>query len=200
MDAGADRVPPGVGETDPGDQPVPRPHRVLDQAGSTSTSRSLAPRNSRSVPSPGTSPQARPRCRSVRSPRTNGPPKSQALVAALDGHLDLPPRGRGIAGHRLRGQPGAARHDQRGPIRTGLVHMHRHVDVLVPGPVGFRVAGEPGQVIAVDQHGQRPELRDRPPGRAPRRGRRDALVVGPPEPAEDLVVDVARARPARSAG
>src|SRR5262249_17397329 len=30
---GADRVPAGMGEADPGDEPVPGPHRLLDQPG-----------------------------------------------------------------------------------------------------------------------------------------------------------------------
>ena len=33
MDAGADRVAPGVGEPDPGDEPVAGAHRVVDDAG-----------------------------------------------------------------------------------------------------------------------------------------------------------------------
>ncbi len=59
MDAGADRVAPGVGEPDPGDQPAGGAHRLFDDAGIDV----YEPQNTRSVPSPGTSPQARPRWR-----------------------------------------------------------------------------------------------------------------------------------------
>jgi hypothetical protein len=52
-------------------------------AGPRSPSRSLAPRNSRNVPSAATSPQARARWRSVRSPRTKGPPKSRPSAPRL---------------------------------------------------------------------------------------------------------------------
>ena len=57
------------------------------------------------------------------------------------------------------------------------------------GTVWLGAAGEPGQVISLDHHGELSQHRRRAPGR-PARRRRGVLVVGAPQPAECLLVEV----------
>ena len=52
------------------------------------------------------------------------------------------------------------------------------VDVAVRRAIRFWLAGETGQVEALDHDSELPEHRRRAPGRAPRRRRRGVLVVG----------------------
>ena len=153
------------------------------RSGGTSTSRSLAPRNIRSVPSPSNSPQASPRCRSSRGPRTNGPPVV-AVVAVLDGHRELPARRGGVAGHGFGRQPRIAWHDQRRPLLA--LGEQRDVHIAVPRFVWLRPAGEPWQLRPLDDHGERPDRPRRPPRGPRRRWRRGVLLVRAPQPADVL--------------
>jgi hypothetical protein len=115
------------------------------------------------------------------------PAEVQATGIAPHGDRHLPVRRRRITGHRLGGQPGFARNQQRGPLLALGAQGDMNV-VVLPGRV--RRAGEPGQAGGLDHDGERPEHRRRAPDGTPRRGRCRVLGVGAPQPAQYFGIDV----------
>src|ERR1700756_3729970 len=92
-DPGTDRVSPGVGEADPGDESVTRPHGVLDDAGIDVDQPDLdaAEEPERAVAGDLTPSQAEVAVGAVAG--DEGPPEVDAVIAAADPHLDLPAGG-----------------------------------------------------------------------------------------------------------
>src|SRR2546430_16004670 len=128
-DAGTDRVPPGVGEADPGDELVAWTHGVLDEAGIDVDKPELgaAEQPERAIARDLTPGQAEVAVAAIAG--HEGPPEVDAVVAAADLDLDLPPGRMGVAGHPLAPLPPAVPDGKTAPGRT----------VLRPSPVGPRV-------------------------------------------------------------
>jgi thioredoxin reductase len=180
-------LPLRAGQPDPGHEPVPGTHGFLDEAGISAGELELtaADQPQRAVVlnvAPGEEEVA------VGTVAADvGPAEVKTVGLAPHGDRYLPARRRRITGDWLAGQPGLARHDQPGPI-PGLGAQGDVNVVVLPG--GARQAGAPGQAGGLDHDGERSEFRGRAPGGTSRRGRRRVLLIGPPQQAEDLGVNV----------
>src|SRR5215472_2724633 len=148
--------PRSAGQPDPGDELVPGAHGILDEPGINLDELELAAADQphRAVVAnvaPGEKQVA-----VVAGTAHVRPAEVEAVRIPPHGDRRLPARRRRITGHRVARPPGFARYGQRRPLlaRGGQPDMK----VAVP-PAVVRREGEPGQVDALDHHGERPELR-----------------------------------------
>ena len=142
VDAGADRVPPGVGQPDPGDELVTRPQGLLDQTGIDVDQAELGPAEHAQRPVALQVTPDQPEVAVIADAAHERPGEVEAVLVPPDRDRHLP-AGRGrVPWHRLDGHPGLVRHGQRGPVLA--VAAQRDVDVLIAPSVRLRPAGAAG--------------------------------------------------------
>src|SRR5215472_12565744 len=174
------RVSLRVGQPDPGDEPVPGAHGLRDEAGRHLDQPELGTAEQPQRPVSGHVPPGQ---REVTIRADTAHERAGEVIAVVvlpQVYRHLPASLWGVGGHWLGRLPGIAGHGQRRLVFASGVE--RDVDVAVLGLVAVRLAAEPGQFGALDQHGQRPEPGRRAPSRTRWRRRGRVLLVRPPQP------------------
>src|SRR5579859_4490856 len=116
MNASADRIPPGIGQPDPGEEPVAGAHGLLGEAGIDVHQPELgaAEQPQRAVAGNLAPGQTEVAVGAVAM--YERPAEVEAVSVAPHRDRYLPARRRRIAGHRLGRQPGPARHNECWPV------------------------------------------------------------------------------------